>query len=305
MIDEREGGVLINSFAEFTGPERRLAFQLRQNVAAFVEHWGRNHCAFWTITDQENVHPREFAKRWNSFLSNTGKWVRAFCRVLELQRNGRPHYHILTATPWDMEPAAFNWTAFDGAQREFRANGRTPEFYRLTKEYKASAPLAVRAIWKRLRDALPRYGLGRSEFLPMRKGAEALSEYVGKYLEAGLLIRRHDCKGIRRVETDRRTSILWKKCSRVFGWASAGAKTYRSRLAELAGLLGIADMEGFREQFGVTWAYHLRGSLLTDDDEAFVEKMQRLTEKLGEQMAKGAELDGLIRQKLGGLGYEF
>ena len=42
-----------------------------------------------------------------------------------------------------------------------------------------------------------------------------------------------------------------------------------------------------------------------DDDEAFVDKMQKLTEKLGEQMAKGSELDQLIRQKLGGLGYEF
>jgi type I restriction enzyme M protein len=42
-----------------------------------------------------------------------------------------------------------------------------------------------------------------------------------------------------------------------------------------------------------------------DDDEAFTEKMRTLTEKLGEQMAKGAELDQLIRQKLGGLGYEF
>jgi len=30
--------------------------------------------------------------------------------------------------------------------------------------------------------------------------------------------------------------------------------------------------------------------------------MQRLTEKLGDQMAKGAELDGLIRQKLEGWG---
>ncbi|MDD4978729.1 MAG: class I SAM-dependent DNA methyltransferase [Gallionella sp.] len=42
-----------------------------------------------------------------------------------------------------------------------------------------------------------------------------------------------------------------------------------------------------------------------DDDEAFADKMQKLTEKLGEQMAKGAELDALIRHKLGGLGYEF
>jgi len=42
-----------------------------------------------------------------------------------------------------------------------------------------------------------------------------------------------------------------------------------------------------------------------DDDEAFADKMQTLTAKLGEQMAKGAELDALIRQKLRGLGYEF
>jgi type I restriction enzyme M protein len=42
-----------------------------------------------------------------------------------------------------------------------------------------------------------------------------------------------------------------------------------------------------------------------DDDEAFTDKMQTLTAKLGEQMAKGAELDALIRQKLGGLGYAF
>ncbi|AJE22041.1 Type I restriction-modification system, DNA-methyltransferase subunit M [Azotobacter chroococcum NCIMB 8003] len=42
-----------------------------------------------------------------------------------------------------------------------------------------------------------------------------------------------------------------------------------------------------------------------DDDEAFADKMQTLTARLGEQMARGAELDQLIRQKLGGLGYEF
>ena len=42
-----------------------------------------------------------------------------------------------------------------------------------------------------------------------------------------------------------------------------------------------------------------------DDDEAFADKMQQLTTRLGEQMAQGAELDALIREKLGGLGYEF
>ncbi|NMX57926.1 class I SAM-dependent DNA methyltransferase [Pseudomonas sp. WS 5146] len=42
-----------------------------------------------------------------------------------------------------------------------------------------------------------------------------------------------------------------------------------------------------------------------NDDEAFADKMQNLTAQLGEQLAKGTELDQLIRQKLGGLGYEF
>ena len=41
-----------------------------------------------------------------------------------------------------------------------------------------------------------------------------------------------------------------------------------------------------------------------DDDEAFAEKMARLTAQLSEQMAKGAELDAVIKAKLGGLGYD-
>ncbi|WP_447768576.1 class I SAM-dependent DNA methyltransferase [Aeromonas veronii] len=42
-----------------------------------------------------------------------------------------------------------------------------------------------------------------------------------------------------------------------------------------------------------------------EDDEAFADKMSRLTKQLGDQMTKGTELDLLIKQKLGGLGYEF
>ncbi|AOH35463.1 N-6 DNA methylase [Luteimonas sp. JM171] len=40
-----------------------------------------------------------------------------------------------------------------------------------------------------------------------------------------------------------------------------------------------------------------------EDDEAFAEKMERLTAELAEQMAKGAELDAVIRERLGALGY--
>ena len=42
---------------------------------------------------------------------------------------------------------------------------------------------------------------------------------------------------------------------------------------------------------------------MDDDDEAFNEKMERLTTQLAEQMTKGAELDAVIRERLEGLGY--
>ncbi|MBS0461956.1 MAG: SAM-dependent DNA methyltransferase [Proteobacteria bacterium] len=46
------------------------------------------------------------------------------------------------------------------------------------------------------------------------------------------------------------------------------------------------------------------GAKVTDDDEeAFNDKMERLTGQLAEQMAKGAALDTVIREKLGALGY--
>lgn len=50
---------------------------------------------------------------------------------------------------------------------------------------------------------------------------------------------------------------------------------------------------------------YVGAEVVEEDDESFADKMQKLTEKLGEQMAKVAELDTLTRQKLGGLGFEF
>ena len=48
---------------------------------------------------------------------------------------------------------------------------------------------------------------------------------------------------------------------------------------------------------------YVGAELMEDDDEVFNEKMERLTAQLSEQMAKGAELDSVIRERLGGMGY--
>ncbi len=245
------------------GHERKACFQLRSHVENFVEHWGRERSAFWTITDEEGIHPKEFAKRWNSFLANEGEWISGFLKVLEPQKNLRPHYHNLVAVPWDMKPDSFDWASFHASCAEYSAHGYTAEFHRLKKLYVESAPPQVRAMWKRLRKTLPRYGLGRSEFLPIRKGSEAISEYVGKYLDKAFGLRVDAWKGVRRFETDRRTSGEWRRCSRQFSWVSPGASFWRARLSQLGAAVGAADISDFKRILGPRWAYQMRGAVIS------------------------------------------
>ena len=87
-----------------SGAEAKAAFHLRSNVASFVEHWKREHCLFFTVTDEDNLHPTQFARRWNSFMVRNGFWIVSFIRVLEPQKQGRPHYHLLVAVSWDTRP---------------------------------------------------------------------------------------------------------------------------------------------------------------------------------------------------------
>lgn len=76
--------------------------------------------------------------------------------------------------------------------------------------------------------------------------------------------------------------------------------------ADVAGFCRSVTLAEIAEHGHVlTPGRYVGAEAVEDDDEAFADKMQNLTAQLGEQMAKGAELDQLIRQKLGGLGYEF
>jgi hypothetical protein len=291
-VQQEDGSfqVSIESKFDLTTAEARAAFQLRQNVEAFVEHWGREHCAFFTLTDKDGLHPTVFARRFHNYIRREGGWILAYVRVLEPQRNGRPHYHLLVATPWDMQPDAFDWQAFAEAEKERVRHGYTAQFRTLRHQYVASAAPEVRAMWKRLRDVLPRYGLGRAEFLPVRKGAGALCEYIGKYLEKGFMFRKHEWKGVRRVEYDRRNSVEWKRCSRVFAWVSPKAKRSRERVAFLASVLGLREFDEIKRVLGRRWAYRLRGVIATGSDEELrAEVMALAAERVLHRVGSGPD----------------
>ena len=74
--------------------------------------------------------------------------------------------------------------------------------------------------------------------------------------------------------------------------------------SDVSGFCKAATLDEIRKHGHVLTPGRYVGAETVDDDgEAFDDKMQRLTAQLGEQMARGAELDAMIREKLGALGY--
>jgi len=108
---------------------------------------------------------------------------------------------------------------------------------------------------------------------------------------------------ISRVQAELNDDTIARIAATVAAWrGEAGAGDY----ADEPGYCRSVKLAEIAEHGHVlTPGRYVGAEAVENDDEAFAVRMQALTEKLGEQMAKGAELDQLIRQRLGGLGYEF
>ena len=201
-------------------------------------------CSYWTREGW-----REAQRRFNSFragvlprlLGPKPIWV---C-VAEPQRRGAIHWHILCVCPGDIR------TGFD-----FRAAAR--------KDYSSAGSL-LRSMWEVLREACPKYGLGRHELMPIRKDGDALAEYVGKYI--GKSIEREYvegvCDGLRRPRGARRVrySQGWRVASTRFGWVESG-RPWRKALAYASRDMGLKDFADWSKRFGPRWAFHLGDAIL-------------------------------------------
>ncbi len=111
---------------------------------------------------------------------------------------------------------------------------------------------------------------------------------------------------ISRVQAELSDAVIERIAATVAAWrGEAGAAESVGKYEDIPGYCRSVPLAEIAQHGHVlTPGRYVGAEAVEEDDEAFAEKMQQLTEKLGEQMAKGAELDALIRQKLGGLGYE-
>lgn len=106
---------------------------------------------------------------------------------------------------------------------------------------------------------------------------------------------------ISRVQAEFTDEVIARIAGTVAAWRGEGGE-----YEDVAGYCrSVPLIEIAEHSYVLTPGRYVGAEEVEDDDEAFAVKMQQLTEKLGEQMAKGAELDSLIKVKLGSLGYEF
>lgn len=108
---------------------------------------------------------------------------------------------------------------------------------------------------------------------------------------------------ISRVQSELTDEVIERIASVVSAWRG---ETDAGEYQDVAGSCRSVKLAEIAQHGHVlTPGRYVGAEEVEDNDEDFAIKMQQLTEKLGEQMAKGAELDMVIRQKLGGLGYDF
>lgn len=220
----------------FSSYHKKSAHALKENVSALINRYGIDHIGFFTITFPDNVIDHEEAyNRFRSFNSNYFSkhpefldWI----AVKERQKRGAWHYHILV-----------------GLRRDIRTGVNFNEFkkgvYRSAGDY-------LRGLWSDLRTNLPKYGLGRFELLPVRKNAQAMSLYVGKYISKHIDARLPDDKGVRLVNYSRR----WPRSNSNFQWNTENTVRWRSNVKAFAEYHGCYSLDDLKEKFGPKWSYH-------------------------------------------------
>lgn len=92
----------------------------------------------------------------------------------------------------------------------------------------------------------------------------------------------------------------------VHRWRADGEDGADEAYVDVAGFSRAAKLDEIAQHgYALTPGRYVGAEEIEEDDEAFNEKMERLTALLTKQIAKGAELDAVIREKFKEIGYGF
>ena len=230
-----------------TGPHKKVAAALSWNVAHLVQQYGIDRVGFLTLTFADHVvDAREASRRYHSLHANIlSKRYAAAIRVLERQKSGRIHYHLLVVLPDDIRTGA----DFD----QFAS-----------KDYR-SANNHLRREWAFWRHTAPQFRFGRTELMPIRSNADALGQYVGKYIGKHIAFREERDKGVRLVSYSKGARMATSKFTAITNhpesWR-AKVLTFSRQVEAWKRIKNpntrINSMDDLAHHLGKRWAYHWR-----------------------------------------------
>lgn len=233
--------------AGLVGPRKKVALALSWNVASMCKKWGIDRIGFLTLTFADHVlDPKEAQRRFNSLATHVlRKRYPAHIAVLERQKSGRIHYHLLVVLPDDIR-TGIDFDAIAGG------------------DYK-TANKALRLEWAFWRKTATGYGFGRTELLPIKSDADAMGQYVGKYIAKGHACRTEADKGVRLVRYSGGARMATCK----FMELTRGPTEWRAKVCTFVRQMSAAqphrrirDMDDLAFHFGKRWAYHWRDYIL-------------------------------------------
>jgi hypothetical protein len=231
------------------------------NVVHLIEQFGLDRCGFLTITfdPREGILTfKEAQRRLNNFLRRVlGPLFPIRIKVLEFQKNGNPHYHLLVVCEGDIREG-FDFDFYDdmvhwskhlrnfGVERPKGSLGRNP--------------LLV-SLHDRLNGTRGNYGIGRMELVPIRTCAQAVGYYIGGYMAKGVPERTTEHKGARFVSYSQGFDRLYKGA---FSWVDQG-REWRRKLEFWAAKHGCDCIEAVTALFGPSWGYTHREAIMATE----------------------------------------
>lgn len=226
---------------------RKSAMILKESVQALASRYGLPFLGFLTLTFADHViDPKEAQKRLNSLLSNVIKpRYRDYVGVMERQKSGRIHYHLLVVLQQDIRTGV--------------------NFAELSAGKYTSAPATLRKEWAFWRQTARRYRFGRTELLPVKSNIEAMAKYVGKYISKHIEVRTREDKGVRLVRYSKGARIGTTR----FQFKSPGSAEWRRKVATFAEIVKarhpgeeVTELSDLTRLLGKRWAYHHRDYIL-------------------------------------------
>lgn len=245
--DQAEGSELVGTKGfKLTGTQAKTKRCIEINVEKMAREVGVGRVGFLTLTVGDWCdEAQKFVQVWS--IEEANKRIHTIARrflpslfrrwviVTERHVSGAVHFHLCVELPFECREG-YDWTAVRSG------------------DYSSANP-ALRALWAKLREELPKFGFGRAQLEPA-KGMESMARYVAKYVEKNLFNRPKSDKGKRLVRYGG-----WKKghtrpCD--ICWSTPAACRWRITAQAFAmEARGFTRREQVAESLGPRWAHRL------------------------------------------------